>query len=622
MLEAIGSPEDLKKLSEKELTELAAEVRETIISTVTCNGGHLSSNLGAVEVTVALHTVFSSPSDKIIFDVGHQSYAHKLLTGRYREFSTLRQLGGLSGFPNRGESEHDVLTEGHCGTSLSAALGIAISNKLQGKEDYVVTVVGDGALTNGMIYEALNNCADRDLRLVILINDNDMSISGNIGGLHNYLSRIRTSKRYFRFKHGVMKLFSKIPLLGRPLIALSKKIKKFFKRLFVKSTLFEDLGLSYLGPVDGHNLKKLTSVLQEAKSRQKCCIVHVITTKGKGYAPAEEEPDKYHSVAAASDDVPQESFSDRAGELVCRYAEEDEALCAITAAMRDGVGLTQFSERFPERFFDVGIAEEHAVTFAGGLAAGGMKPVLFLYSTFAQRSYDQLLHDVSIQGLPLTLMLDRCGLVAGDGVTHQGLFDYPLFSSVPNTVIYSPATLQELEEVFARSLSERGLSVIRYPKGGEAAPSGLVAEETLSYTAGVEAARVVIITYGRLSQVAAEAAGKLGKRAGLIKLLRILPLEPQRLIALTEGAKLVYLLEEGYAEGGVSEKIAAAFAQRGRGVRCEIHAVTSFVEHGSKEELFAQCGFTAEAIAERIEAVLEEISRSEKKSRGFFGKRL
>ncbi len=609
MLEQIQSPSDLKALSEKELGSLAEEIRQTIITTVSKNGGHLASNLGMVEATLVLHRIFSTPTDKILFDVGHQSYTHKLLTGRYDRFSTLRQYGGISGFENREESEHDALTEGHSGTSLSAALGIATAGSLQGKTDYTVAVVGDGALTNGMIYEALNNCADKKLRLVILINDNNMSISGNIGGLHNYLSKIRTGKRYLRFKHGLGKTLSKIPLLGKPLTVAFRGVKNFFKRLFVKNTLFEDLGISYLGPVNGHNFKQLTTVLQEAKRRETCCIVHILTQKGKGYPFAEQEPDKYHAVGAFDRERGVEGqsdgFSERAGALVCKLAERDEKICAITAAMRDGVGLKTFFEHFPDRFFDVGIAEEHAVTFAGGLAADGMKPVLFLYSTFAQRSYDQLLHDISIQKLPLTLMLDRCGLVPNDGITHQGIFDYPLFSAIPNVKIYAPATYRELQVSLERSLSDNCLSVVRYPKGEEQPSRAFKTEEFLSYTDGAEKADEVIVTYGRMGEIACRAAEKCGGKTGVVRLLRIFPLDFDRILQLTKSAKLVYLLEEGYETGGVAEKIAAYFLQSGRTVRTVIHAIPSFVGHGNLSALYESCGFTAEQIASRLKSALK-----------------
>lgn len=366
----------------------------------------------------ALHKVFDSPKDRIVFDVGHQCYAHKMLTGRINELDTLRKYNGLSGFPSKNESEHDVLNEGHCGTSISAALGIAEANRINNNDSFVVAVVGDGALTNEMIYEALNNCSDKQLNLIILINDNEMSISQNVGGLHNYFSRIRTSKRYFSFKRRFEHLLRHIPFVGNSLAKIFKKIKDFFKRWFVKNNLFEDTGLAYLGPVDGHNIEKLITVLVEAKAKRCVTVVHMTTKKGKGYCYAEEHPEIYHSVSSFDREKgvnisEKESFSTCMGKELCMIAENDSTVCAITAAMCDGTGLTEFSKRFPDRYFDVGIAEEHAITFAGGLSVAGMKPLVALYSTFSQRVYDQLFHDICIQNLPIVLALDRCGIVAG-----------------------------------------------------------------------------------------------------------------------------------------------------------------------------------------------------------------
>lgn len=367
----------IKKMSLSELDALSQDIREIILDTVSKNGGHLASNLGMVEATIALHKAFDSPKDSIVFDVGHQCYAHKILTGRTKELSTLRKYNGLSGFLNKNESEHDILNEGHCGTSISAALGIAEANRISNKNSFVVAVVGDGALTNGMIYEALNNCSNKQLNLIILINDNEMSISQNVGGLHNYFSTIRTSKRYFSFKRRFELVLKHIPLGGNFLAKICKKIKDFFKLCFVKNNLFEDIGLAYLGPVDGHNIEKLTTVLDEAKAKQCVTVVHMITKKGKGYCFAEKHPEIYHSVSPFDKEKgvnisEKESFSTYMGKELCKIAEEDNSVCAITAAMCDGTGLTEFSKRFPDRYFDVGIAEEHAITFAGGLSVAGM----------------------------------------------------------------------------------------------------------------------------------------------------------------------------------------------------------------------------------------------------------
>lgn len=598
--------QELKGMSNKQMTELCAKIRKQIIDTVSTNGGHLASNLGMVEATVALHKVFNSPDDKIIFDVGHQSYAHKIITGREDSFSTLRQFGGISGFPNRQESEHDILNEGHSGTSISAAIGIAEANKLLGKDDYTVAVIGDGSLTNGMVYEALNNASNKELRLIILVNDNEMSISKNVGGLHNYFSKLRVSKRYFLFKRRIKRGFSWIPLLGKPLTRLSARIKNMVRRMFVKDNFFEELGLEYLGPIDGNNIKKLIQVLEEAKTRRCCTVVHIRTKKGLGYEYAENEPHKYHGIGkfdienGCADDA-QDCFSTHMGKKLTEMAEKDEKICAITAAMCDGTGLTQFYEKYPERLFDVGIAEEHAVTFASGLSVIGMKPVVALYSTFAQRAYDQMLHDIAIQGLPMTLLLDRCGLVGGDGITHQGIFDYPLFSSVPNAYIYSPENYSELDYCLERAIADDNFDIIRYPKGQEKIytpfRNTITDEENLfTYSDNIGEAKNVIITYGRIASLANEAAVEL-EDVAIIKLIRIFPLNFEKLSELLKDKEHIYVLEESYKHGGVGEKILANIKTNAKAYN---HAIEGFVEHGELADLCKFCGFTKEDIIRRI----------------------
>ena len=602
MLQYIHSPDDIRQCSTEELQMLASEIRQTIIDTVSVNGGHLASNLGMTEATIALHRHFHSPKDKIIFDVSHQCYAHKLLTGRYEAFHTLRKQGGLSGFTNRAESEHDILTEGHSGSSISAALGIAQANKLMGNDDYTVAVVGDGSLTNGMVYEALNNCAGKDLNLIIILNDNDMSISRNIGGLHDYLSKIRTSKRYYKLKKETERILRKVPVVGEPLLVGSKKLKDSTKRFFVSNNIFEDLGLIYLGPVDGHSFEKMDIVLEEAKSKHTCCIVHMVTKKGLGYSFSEEMPDKYHSIGAfdpskGANPSAAEDNSAKVGKIICKEAEKDSRICAITAAMQDGTGLSAFAKKYPERFFDVGIAEEHAITFASGLARGGLKPVVFLYSTFAQRVYDQISHDIAIQKLPLVLAIDRAGLVPGDGITHQGIFDYAMFSSVPYTEIYMPETDGETERVFSTVLSSDRLSVVRYPKGRYEpydTPYAMRDQGDLTYSENIEEAETVVITAGRLSRNAADAIARTGKNIALIKLIRVFPVPIEEILSLTVNAKRIYLLEEGYVHGGFAEKIAAQI----RNKNVTVHAISDFVEHGELPDLFRICGFTAEQLAE------------------------
>ena len=602
MLENIHSPLDIQKLSKEEVKILASEIRKKILETVSENGGHLASNLGMTEAAIALHKNFRSPEDKIIFDVSHQCYAHKLLTGRFESFSTLRKKNGISGFTNREENEHDIFTEGHSGSSISAALGIAQANRLKGSDAYTIAVVGDGSLTNGMIYEALNNCAEQPLNLIIILNDNDMSISRNIGGLHDYLSKIRTSKRYYRLKKQTEKILKTVPLLGIPLLKGSKKLKDATKRFFVKNNIFEDLGLIYLGPVDGHNFEKMDIVLQEAKSKHTCCIVHTVTKKGLGYSFSETEPDKYHAVAPFDLtkgilSAPSENYSAKAGEILCAKAAEDQTVCAITAAMCDGTGLTSFSKAHTERFFDVGIAEEHAITFAGGLAANGMKPVVFLYSTFAQRVYDQISHDIAIQKLPLLLAIDRAGLVAGDGITHQGIFDYTIFSSVPRTEIDMPETYEELETAFSEGLANDKISIVRYPKGKYESytfPFSMRSVENLfTYSENINTAETVVITAGRLTKNAAEAIAETGKNIALVKLIRVFPLPVEALLPLLQNAKNIYLLEEGYEEGGFAQKLAARLQEK----NVKLHAISDFIPHGELSELYELCGFTKEQLA-------------------------
>ena len=611
VLENLHSPDVLKVLTIEELSSLSDEIREKIIDTVSKNGGHLASNLGLVEVTLALHKVFNAPKDQFLFDVGHQSYTHKLVTGRADEFCTLRQKDGISGFEKGGESVYDALSEGHSGVSLSQALGLAAANRLKGSDAYTVCVIGDGSLTNGMVYEALNNCADKELRLLIVVNDNDMSISANIGGMHNHLTKLRTSKRYFNFKYRLERFLRRIPLIGKPIERGMRGIKRFLKSIFVSNTVFEDMGVKYYGPIDGHNLKKLIGIFEEAKSRNTIAVVNVKTKKGKGYAPAEKEPDVYHSVApfdrekgVQPSDAP--SFTKEAGRLLSERAKSDSKICALTAAMCGGTGLTEFSKSYPERFFDVGIAEEHAVTFSGGLARNGLKPVLVLYSTFAQRVCDQLLHDVSLQALPLTLLLDHCGLVEGDGITHQGIFDVPLFTAVPNTELYAPETYGELSEALDQSLASDKITIVRYPKGAElSGEREETAEEDFAYSAKIENAEIVIVTYGRVAAIARGAAAVLNEkyRTGVLRLKKIFPLDLEKITPLLKSAKLVYFLEEGSKAGGIGEKFAAGLSGKRR---ITVHAIEGFAGQGTLCELFEEYGFTSEKIIEEIERRFED----------------
>lgn len=593
MLESIRSPEDIRAYDQKQIKTLCEEIRGEILSAVSKNGGHLASNLGMVEATVAMHRVFHSPADQFVFDVGHQCYAHKLLTGRYEGFSSLRTLGGISGFTNPTESEHDAFYEGHCGTSLSAALGLAAANAIQGKKDYVVAVVGDGAFTNGMIYEALNNCTQkRDLHLIFLLNDNEMSISKNVGAFPKHLDTMRTSREYYTFKHKVSKLLSRVPFLFR----MGRKTKAFMKRQVLKYNLFESLGVDYIGPVDGNDVEKMEVVLEEAKRRHNVCVIHMVTKKGKGYAPAEQNSSLYHGVGAFSLEEGykecKESFSEQFGEELAEAAKENPSICAITAAMCDGTGLNRFAEEFPDRFFDVGIAEEHAVTFAGGLAKKGFLPVFAVYSTFSQRIYDQVWHDVALQNLPLILCLDRSGFVPGDGITHQGIFDVPLFSAIPHAEIYSPETYAELRSSLHRAIERRGLTVIRYPKGAESPCEGLIDRGDYCATPDIEEEENVLVTYGRVTKRALAACKEAG--FGLVKLVRIYPLPELPL----KKAKRCYLLEEGYLQGGIMQKLAVRL--EGEGKRCFLHAVEDFMQHASLDALYALVGMDEASLVKKL----------------------
>lgn len=589
------SSEELKALSFEQLNKLAEEIRRKIIDAVFLNGGHLSSNLGVVEATIALHRSFDFPSDTLVFDVGHQCYAHKILTGRGADFSSLRQYGGISGFPNREESEYDAFTAGHAGSSLSIALGVAKANAAQGRDNYAVAFVGDGSFSNGMIFEALNNCTDKNLKLIIVLNDNGMSISRSVGGVNDHLTRIRTSKRYFKIKNGTKNFLSKIPFL----YAFGRKIKNFLKRLLVKPNLFEDLGLKYIGPIDGNDLEKTCSVLEEAKKRKGCCVVHLVTKKGMGCDESEKKPDLYHAVGIGRNSDG-DNFSAEFGKYMIKKAEEDDRVCAITAAMTDGTGLKEFSERFPGRFFDTGIAEEHAVSFAAGLSYRGFKPVFAVYSTFAQRIYDQIAQDAAIQKLDFILAEDRCGIVPGDGITHQGIFDYAILTAVPGVTIYSPYSYGEMRSCFDAAFSSGGVCVVRYPKGreekyvcGDCISDGCDAE----YARGTENKKKVVITYGKISARAFNVCEKIadGERPGFIRLVKIYPLDFGKLKQLTASAEKIIVIEESYKEGSLAQKLALGLNKN----ICQV-AINDFVGHGDRDSLLAENGFSEKDLLKKI----------------------
>ncbi len=613
MIENITSPSDLKKLSSDEAETLCGEIRASLLDTVSKTGGHLASNLGVVELTVALHRVFDSPNDKIIFDVGHQSYVHKMLTGRYGQMDTLRSFGGLSGFTKREESVHDPFGCGHASTSLSAAVGIAAANKLSGKEDFVVAVVGDGAFTGGMIYEALNNCEDMS-RLIVVLNQNEMSISPNVGRISSYFSRFRSSVRYFRFKNGTKQFFGRIPVVGNACIAAGRLVRNAAKRVLMRENLFEIMGLAYYGPLDGNNLKDLETILNEAKHDGKCSVVHICTKKGKGYAPAEENPDLFHGVGKFDLKTGKlahsggKTLSQAFGETLTEMASEDGRICAVTAAMTDGTGLCEFAHRFPERLFDVGIAEEHAATFAAGLATQGYKPVFAVYSTFAQRSFDQIVHDIALQKLPVVLALDRAGFVNSDGPTHHGLFDVSMLLSVPNMHIYSVESCDDMRYALGEALSCGGPAAIRYAKGEPCDYDRAIFKDMkgISFRDFGRDPHIAVITYGRLTYnvlLAALEACKNGISVRVIKLTDLWPINTEKLRLLTNGVTAVYFAEEGIRHGGLSEVLLDKMTECGllEGKKTHIDAVDGiFVPHGSDDRLYKFCGLDSASIAARI----------------------
>ncbi len=609
-LEKINSPKDLQEIPANQLDILAKEVREKLLNTVSQTGGHLAANLCVVELTIALHRVFNSPEDKIIFDVGHQAYVHKLFTGRYASFDTLRQWGGISGFPKISESEHDAFGVGHSSTSISAAAGIAAANRITGKDAYTVVVVGDGAFTGGMIYEALNNCSDKE-KLIIILNDNDMSISPNVGGMSEYFSRFRSSVKYFRAKNGTKRFFKGIPLIGNGLARFARWIKNGFKRMLLRPNFFEQFGLNYYGPLDGNNEKLLELALNEAKDDKKCSVIHICTTKGKGYEPAEKRPDLFHGVSGfdiATGELKSgggRSFSEEFGSIICDRAEANDKIVAITAAMPDGTGLTDFAKKFPHRFFDVGIAEEHAMTFACGLATQGIIPVFAVYSTFMQRAFDQLIHDAALQNLHVIVMLDRAGLVANDGATHHGIFDAAYISEIPNVVFYAPNSFKELAECFDKALTANCPVVIRYPKSTDMCCEGLISDDGFDYIDFGENPECAIVTYSRLTETAISAAElclEKGVAARAISITRLAPLS-EGLVTALSGMKKIVFAEEGIKNGGIGQQLCALMSEKGllNGKEFVIKAIENeFPQHGSNKQILEYLKLSDRDISETI----------------------
>lgn len=608
-LSELNLPDDLKKLSVQQCWYLCGEIRNMLINTVSKTGGHLSSNLGVVELTMSIHRSFNSPDDKIVWDVGHQAYVHKILTGRADMLSSLRQENGLSGFPKPEESLHDTFISGHSSTSLSVACGIAEAMRIQGRDNYTVAVIGDGAMTGGMVYEAMNNCCYLQSNMIVILNDNNMSISKSVGSLEKYLTSLRNSEKYLDTKRRVEKNLNQIPVVGNRVAKSVKQAKDVIKSTILERNLFEDMGFIYLGPIDGHNLRELEQAMRMAKSFHKPVFVHVRTVKGKGYLPAEKNPGEYHGISkfdirTGNPEVSAgDSYSTAFGKELLNLARKDDRICAITAAMKYGTGLQYFGKEIPERFYDVGIAEQHAVTFAGGLASMGQIPVFAVYSTFLQRAYDQLIHDIAIGGLHLVLGIDRAGIVGEDGETHQGMFDVPMLTSIPNTVIYSPSCYEELRQCLKNAIyNEKGLVAVRYPRGAEEVSfhkSSVCPNYDLIRTGRSD---ILIISYGRIFNEAYKAQSLLsadGIDCDLLKLTRIFPIADNIINEIMQYKRIVFF-EESTGNGSISEKIGSLLMESNyKGDYSRISA-DGFIKQASVKSALDKFGLTCDRMADYI----------------------
>lgn len=613
LLEKIQKENDIKQLKPEELEKLAEEIRQFLVEKISVTGGHLASNLGVVELTMALHLAFELPQDKMIWDVGHQSYTHKILTGRRAGFDDLRKYGGMSGFPKRKESECDAFDTGHSSTSISAGLGYVAARDIKGEEHSVISIIGDGAMTGGMAYEALNNASRLKSNFIIVLNDNNMSISENVGGMSRYLNGLRTAEAYTGLKKGVEDTLMKIPVQGEKILYQMKKTKSGLKQLFVPGMFFEDMGITYLGPVDGHDIRKLYKTFQEAKWVDHAVLVHVLTKKGKGYVPAEENPSRFHGIVPfdietgeAKEKSSKDSYTDIFSKVFCDIAKQNDAVVGITAAMADGTGLARFARMFPDRFFDVGIAEEHALTFAAGLAAGGLKPVVAVYSSFLQRAFDQTIHDVCLQNLPVMIAVDRAGLVGSDGETHQGLFDLSFLNMIPNMTILSPKNRWEMADMVRFCADFQYPVALRYPRG--AAYEGLSAFRTpIVYGKSeilYEEEDIAVIFVGHMAELAVQVRDRLkeiGYHCSLINARFVKPLDTEMLEALTKDHRLFVTIEENVLSGGFGEQVLhyVSRAKLDVGVRC-IGIPDDYVEHGNVDLLRREVGLDAETIVKQI----------------------
>lgn len=625
MLEKIQKPNDIKKIPADQLPALAEEIREFIIESLSKTGGHLASNLGVVELTIAMHRVFDLPKDKLIWDVGHQSYTHKILTGRKDGFETLRREGGISGFPKRSESDCDVFDTGHSSTSISAGVGYVRARELK-KENYsVVSIIGDGALTGGMAYEALNNAASLKSNFIIVLNDNEMSITENVGGMSSYLSGLRTASAYTGFKMDVTKALNRIPGIGPGMVDAMRKTKSSIKQIIIPGMLFEDMGLTYLGPVDGHNIPQLIKTFQEAKRFEGPILVHVLTQKGRGYEPAMRHPARFHGAGPfdVKTGLPvgksNPTYTDVFSTVMRKMGDRRKDVTAVTAAMMTGVGLKRFSNMFPDRCFDVGIAEEHAVTFAAALSLGGITPVVAIYSSFLQRAYDQIMHDVCMQNLHVVFAIDRAGLVGYDGETHHGIFDLSYLGSMPNMTILAPKNLWELSDMIKFAVDYDGPIAVRYPRG-EAytglkefrAPICLGKSEVIH-----EGSRVALLAVGSMVKMAEEVQKQLKERmdmdAALVNARFVKPIDEELLRSFADTYELVVTLEENVKDGGFGERVLAFAEEEDLPFGVEIIALPDrFIPHGSVSYQMKQVGFTPEDICGRIEEYYRKQGQEER----------
>ncbi|WP_333685680.1 1-deoxy-D-xylulose-5-phosphate synthase [Mitsuokella jalaludinii] len=625
LLNRIEKPEDVKALTVRELEQLASELRHFIIDTVSQNGGHLAPNLGTVELTLALYSVFSFPGDKLVWDVGHQAYTHKILTGRRDAFKTLRKKGGITGFPNRSESVYDAFGVGHASTSISAALGMALARDARGEKNQVIAVIGDGALTGGESFEALNNAGDLGTKLIVILNDNEMSIDANVGAMSEYLSRIRIAPQYARAKRDMGSLLMSIPHIGDKVYKTASHLKDGVRSVLVPGSLFEEMGFHYIGPIDGHNIGLLEEVLASAKEMEGPVLIHIHTVKGKGYKPAEQAPDKFHGVGCFDPSTGKSakkagcapSYTSVFSKALIDLAKDRPDILAITAAMPSGTGLKAFGQAYPKRFFDVGIAEEHAMTLAAGMAAAGMHPVIALYSTFAQRAYDQLIHDVCLQNLPVTLCLDRAGLVGEDGPTHHGVFDLSYLRQMPNMCVMAPKDEEELRHMLATAIAIEGPAAVRYPRGAGLGVPLTDSLETLPVGKAEvlqEEGNIAFLAVGTMVEKAKEAAAILkeeGIEAAVVNMRFIKPLDTERIDEMARTKRLLITAEENVLAGGFGSAVAEYLADHGIEVPLLRFGIPDrFIEQGTRRELLSLCGLQPDEMAERIRERLSQLDEN------------